>query len=355
MSGRRRFREKGLEFWDKITKRDYDEGALQILVLGSKGCGKTTLLAHLAYAGLENKDIVIWRGRSRDFWPRFDPELVKVHVFELDEIHVWRIPYGSAQREEITDNYEVIKYKDLDELLEQLEPGGINVVYEPTWTQLSKEILTLAGLEDGSMYPGVFWWYDLFLRLSKRIDMRWVTLIIDEIDDIVPSGASGAQWRLIEVIQHALAEFREKLVSLYGSTHDPGHLDHRVLKKFSGFIYLKGAIVPKFSMMRYKTSTLGLEKGKGTIEIIGEGYGGFEFENIPRDGYGYAIEKIWRGSEPQGKPKRKRGILQEMLEIAKQYGPKRALEELEELRRRGEISERYYYLVKRKIRELAPV
>lgn len=348
------FERRGRELWGRIAERNFSKGAFQILLLGSKGSGKTTLLAQLAYAGLANGDIVIWRGRSRDFWPHFPRELVKVYVHELDELHVWEIPFGTKTRKDVTNQYEITKYRDLNELLESLEPGKISVVYEPTWTHLSKELLTLANLDDGSMHPGTWAWYDIFFKLSKRVDMRWLTLIFDEIDDIVPSGVSGAQWRLIEVIQHALAEFREKYVSLYGSTHDPGHIDPRILKKFSGFCYLRGSLVPKFSQMKRKTVTMNLEQGKAIIEIIGEGYGGFRFANVPRKPVGYVIEKIWTGPEPeQPKPRKRKSLLQELTKIAKTYSPEAALEELENLRRNGEVSESYYFLIKRKLRELS--
>jgi len=331
--------------------RDYNEGALQALVLGAKGSGKSTLLAHLAYAGLENGDIVIWRGRSRDFWPRFEPELVKVFVHEHDDLSIWKIKHGTNQKQKINDNYEIIRYKNLNEIMKQLEPAFIHVLYEPTWTRLNGELLAITNLEDID-YPGTFWWYNAFHFLAKRVDARWISLIIDEIDDIVPSGTSGPQWRLIETIQHALSEFREKFISLYGSTHDPGHVDFRVLRKFSAFIYLKGSIVPKFSMMKYKTSTVGLKKGRGTIEILGEGYGGFTFTDIRRDGYSYAIEKVWKGPAPRRMLKKKRGLMQEILELAKEAGSMKALEKLNEIREKGEVSERHYHRIKSKLRLL---
>ena len=99
---------------------------------------------------------------------------------------------------------------------------------------------------------------------------------------------------------------------------------------------------------------MNLKVGHGIIEVIGEGYGGFRFENVPRKPVGFVVEKIWIGPEPEPmRPmKKRRSLLQEFVKMAKLYGPEMALEELESLRKSGEVSESYYFLIKRKIREV---
>ena len=92
-----------------------------------------------------------------------------------------------------------------------------------------------------------------------------------------------------------------------------------------------------------KNAPAKLSLGQGIIEIRGRGYGGFEFEKIPHDGYLYAIEKRWKDPEVHIT---KKSIKDEIIKIAKEQGAEKAITKLQQLRLEGRISERYYYLLK---------
>jgi len=346
--GQTLFRAKGKELWRELLTRDYEKGGLSFLILGPKGQGKSTLLATIALTSLQLGDIVVWRGRERDFWPRLPRELTKVFVHENDELKIFRLSPGKASGEDITGSIEVSKFKSIEDLYNSLEPGKINVIYEPTYHQPSEKLKEMADTT-AEWLNGRFWWFDFFIYLSRRIDARFMTVCIDEIDDLFPSGSSGLLWRALESIQHSLAEFREKLIWLFGTTHDAGHVDPRTLKKFDGFIYLRGAIAPKRSTMPDKNAPAKLSLGQGIIEIRGRGYGGFEFEKIPHDGYLYAIQKRWIGPEVHIT---KKSIKDEITKIAEEEGVEKAMAKLQQLRLEGRISERYYYILKSSLARL---
>lgn len=346
-SNTRFFKAKGRELWDVLMERDYEKGALSILVLGPKGSGKSTLLAHIAGQNLELGDIVLWRGRSRDFWPRFPPELTKVFYYEKDELKVVRTPPGTDIEEDVTDRYRLEKYSSMKELYKKLDTGVINVIYEPSYFKPSTELREIAKIDD-ELVDGRLWWFDFFIMLSKRTDARFMTLCVDEIDDIFPAGASGALWRALESLQHSLSELREKLVWVFGTTHDHGHIDPRILKKLDGFIYLRGAIAPRISVMRDKRIAMKIKNlGVGIIEIRGRGYGGFEFERIPKDKYLYTVKKEWKGEEPN----ERQGVKELIIDIAAEKGVEEALLKLRELFSKREIGRSYYYRLRREILE----
>lgn len=346
-AGRRTFKRMGRVLLGELSVRDYETGALSILILAPKGAGKSTLLATLALRNLELGDLVIWRGRGRDFWPRMmriTP--IKVFVHENDELKVWRIKPGTTEAEDITGEIDFIKYSSIQDLYPKLVDCAINVIYEPTYHQPSEELKNLIEKEV-EWLEGRFWWFDFFIQLAKRRDGRFASIFIDEIDDIMPGGASGILWKALEGIQHSLAEFREKLVYLFGTTHDTGHVDPRLLKKFDGFFYLRGARAPeKQTMMRHKNAPARLDLGQAIIEIRGRGYGIIEFEKISHDGFLYAIEKTWIGEKV-----RLRGTTfrDELMEIVETEGLEKALERLKEAKESGEISIPYYYRLKKEL------
>lgn len=344
-SGHDLFLAKGRELWDELLTRDYEKGCLSILILAPKGQGKSTLLATIALKALELGDLVVWRGRHRDFWPRLPRELVKIFVHKNDSLKVLKILPGTKHATDITDELDIEHYRSIEELDEKLEEGKINVIYEPSWHQPS------AGLrktikQDKEWTQGRFWWFDFLDFLAHRVDGRFLSLFIDEIDDIAPSGASGALWRALESLQHSLSELREKLVWIYSTTHDPAHLDPRILRKIDGFIYLRGAIVPRrLSTMPKKNAPAKLDLGEGIIEIRGRGYGFFTFQKLTHDGFLYSIQKVWQGPNITREEAKtgKETIKDELSKIAQEEGTESALLKLRKLYSSGQIGRSYYY------------
>lgn len=346
MRGNRFFRVQGKKLWNELFKRDYEKGALSMLVLAPKGSGKTTLMATVALASLRLGDIVLWRGRSRDYWPRFPPEITHVLIHENIKLHVVRQKPGERYGKDITDRYNIETYSTMEDLYEKIKPRTINVIYEPHYHKPSQKLAEQIGWDN--WVEGIFWWYDFISMLAQRVDARFMTLVFDEIHDIFPAGSSGYRWAAIQYMERPLSETREKLIYLWGATHDYTHIDPRILQKFDGFIYLRGARAsPKVSMMRDKNAPMHIKDlGYGIIELRGRGYGGFEFDDLPRDGYLYSVISKWSGPVPKT---RKMTIKDEIMLIAEEEGAEAAFKVLKEKYVEGEISQGYFSILRREL------
>ena len=350
--GRIYHRDVGQKLLEEIYRRDYDKGAKQVVILGAKGAGKTTLLMRLALRSLELGDLVIWRGRFRDVWTRLKPQDVVLYFHELDEPRILRFKPGSDEGEDVTSDYKIRKYQDARELLQILDRTKINVIYEPTYFIPSDDFRGRMGL-NGDIIEGIGWWYEFLEAVTTRPSAIWTTICFDEIHDLAPSGTSGPLWKLIEKGQNFFSELRDRYVSFYGVTHNLDLIDFRIQRKFSWFIYLRGARPVKGTAMKEKHVVNWLQEGEGIIESLDEGaYGKISFDPLPRKRYIFLIERTWKGPVPRPKEtgERRKSIKSEVFEIAEQHGVEKALEYLKELYEQGSISEQYYHKLKRDLK-----
>jgi len=353
-SGQEYHREVGEKLLQEIFERDYNRGAKQVVILGAKGAGKTTLLMRFALRSLKLGDLVIWRGRFRDIWPRLKPKDVILYFHELDNPRILRFKPYSDSSEDVTSEYKIKKYQGAKDLLQILECNKINVVYEPTYFLPTEDFRGRMGL-NGDIIEGIGWWYEFLEAITKRPSAIWTTVAFDEIHDLAPSGTSGPLWKLIEKGQNFFSELRDRYVSFYGVTHDLSLIDFRIQRKFTWFIYLRGARPIKGTAMREKTLVNWLKEGEGIIESNDKGqYGKIGFDSLPPKRYVYLIEREWRGPVPKPKQRKRRswGLKAELLEIAETEGVEKALEMLEELYREKKVSRAHYNRLKKEIQEV---
>lgn len=352
--GRVRHRDTGEKLKNELFIRDYDQGANQLVVYGAKGKGKTTFIMQLALKSLKIGDLVIWRGRFRDIWPRLEKEQIVLYFHELDIPVIKRYPLGSKHGEIVTEEYHITFYDDPKDLLEQLEPGKINIVYEPSYVKFSEEFASETGI-DHDIFPGVYWWYWFLHVLNHRDSAEWITVCFDEVHDLAPSGASGEAWKLIEWGVSVFSEMRDRYVNFYGVTHNLKLLDFRFIEKFSFFAYLAGAKVHKDSAMSYKGVINWLEKGEVILDRIDSGeYGKILFDPLPPKKYVYLIERIWTGPKPSPKKKKekRKTLKEEIMEIAEKEGAEKALEVLKEMYQQKKISQAHYYRLRKEVIEI---
>ena len=187
-------------------------------------------------------------------------------------------------------------YKTPKDIIDNLELGKLNVVYEPTFYEVPETIKEVVyrstGYKlEGNFPKGSYFWFDLFYSLVNRLDRRFISLIIDECDDVFPQNPSGDLWKIQEWFKDLLKDARKSLISVYSAVHNLNDVDYRVLGKFQAFIYLKGSRPPKSSLVKPKF-VLKLTKGYGIIEW-GK-FGLFQYPAYPNRKYALLVKREGR-------------------------------------------------------------
>lgn len=311
-------------------------GGETLLLLGDLGGGKTTLLMHIAqwsrYIEEINKNVyvnavlyhqsknekmpagypvpkpetVIIRGGKHDNWSAVLPEYYNknypykkkcfLYVHENDNIKFWHLKNGKKTR--IFYLPEIKKYSDANQLknLIGFNPGAIHIVYEPSnyrlnlefWLRFrgkSLETVTKAEkerLKDMPVAPVIFW-FEFFETLLRERDFGHVTVEIDEAHQMCPAGARGDRWHLNEwFINNAVIKGRKNNLTLILATQQQSQLDYRLIVPLANTVYLKGAHIPKSSMIRYKAITGGLKPGLGLIEKRNDRFGPITFPRLEK-------------------------------------------------------------------------
>ena len=197
-----------------------------------------------------------------------------------------------------------------------------------------------------------YFWFEFLYRLLLRPDRRWISVLIDEIDDTFPETPTGLQWKLQAWVKDIAKDLRKAFITLIGSTHTNTHVDWRTRSKMQARIYLSGAQLEEDTLIADKNATLKLPQGRAIIEWYGLGYGGFEFSKLPERDYDLLVRKTWTGPmltlEQNG---RRRGFAQEAREIAKEQGIKAALKFIDDLKVQGEITPQWAWMLKKKLRQ----
>lgn len=285
--------------------RDPEQGGRLALITGVQGSGKTTLMLIIAKKLFE-KEYIVWRGRDLAQWHRFHDywKNVVLFVHKNDEIEILKLPYngGSAT---VVDDVKIIRYETPDEIIRRLRKTKINVVYEPSFyritDELAYEILARCNLyispERRKMMKSSYFWFEFFFRLLRRPDRRWISVFLDEVDDIMPETPKGLQWTLQEWMKDTTKDLRKAFVSVNASTHILTNVDWRIRSKFQIRIYLKGAQIEKGSLIRNKSITQRLQPGMALIEW--GTYGMFTFRPLPPVDYDFLVRKKWTGELPK--------------------------------------------------------
>ncbi|MCD6131178.1 MAG: hypothetical protein J7J61_03625 [Candidatus Hydrothermae bacterium] len=354
---------KGHELIEKLLNQDVNYGGRQCLILGTVGSGKTTLMLWLAQILRERGEWCIWRGRDVDGYHMLPDwgKKVKILHHEKDEIHIYKVKVGSTEYGEITDYLKIEKYSCVEDLIQKLEQDKINVIYEPSFWQISEDlaiyILQKTGIRISPWQlremKGCYFWFEFFEKLLTRKDRRWVSVFVDEADDLIPQNPNGLQWKLQEWVKNSVKDFRKSLISLFLAVHNAEDCDYRIIRKVPIRIYLQGARPLGDSLMTDKNIGLKLNLEEGKIEWKGYGYGGFKYSALKQRDYVIIVDKIWRGQPPTLEIDRRksRSIIQEVREIAEREGIEEAMKHAEKLWRDGEITRRYFYEIRKKLME----
>lgn len=359
ITGRKMFAQKGAELLEKLLSQDPQFGGRLILITGPQGSGKTSLMLRLSEE-LMGREYVIWRGRDLAQFHKLPnwQRRVKIFAHKHDDVTFYKLPHGSEESEEI--KLKVHKYETPEDILKRFDKDKLNVIFEPSFYSISEElaleVLRRSGLRIArkqlSEMKSAYFWFEFLYRLLLRPDRRWISVLIDEIDDTFPETPTGLQWKLQAWVKDIAKDLRKAFITLIGSTHTNTHVDWRIRSKMQARIYLSGAQLEEDTLIADKNATLKLPMGRALIEWYGSGYGGFEYDKLPERNYDLLVMKNWSGPMPElDQDGRKRGVAQEVRRIAETQGIEEAIKFIENLKAQGEISNRWAYALKKRLKE----
>lgn len=271
---------------NEIKCKTVRDGGVVVCVVGSKGSGKTTELLHLA----ENvghvvgrklyPDTVLWLAQEDDYWSSLDQSRVHLHndgsILFLDE------DFNDLDSPVPEDREHT--YTDIYNLLQNLVPGRINVIYPPESATLSDETrdeiaqYMMQDFNTDRIDPQL-WWLDL-LYLYRRYKPRsqHASIIADEFGRILPGNRGAVRWWIQGWwCERELIQLRKFNISLYTSAHGMRDIDDRFHSKIQYHIYMKGARFAPESLIRGKAAVL-LPVGVAFIER--DGYGNLAVPNV---------------------------------------------------------------------------
>ena len=260
------------EHLNALRIHEVESGGTMFGIVGSKGCGKTHLLTRLAHQIVfihprhkkPMKETVVWRGRSIDYWNfMFD------HDFEWESaefkrdvlVHYWIGDEDSITfKTELGDELPVFDtrvYSGVNDLYANLLQGAINVVYEPSRYVMSpgmedmitrRSLVSAKTLQEIEMDP-CLWWCEFLFYLLHFKKAGFITVILDEIDEIFPGTSQGLRWHMQALFSDSAKDFRKANISLFFSIHDLADLDYRIRSKIQYWGYMKGAVVQQGSLI----------------------------------------------------------------------------------------------------------
>ena len=295
--------EKALALLDEIRIHRATTGGTFTSLCGSKGSGKTNYMLVLAQqmvfihplSGLPMKETILWRGREIDYWNYFfEPDFewedeslkreVFIHVHTGDEIE-----FKDEFKKPLNLDGRVLKYDSAPTLYRNLVQGEINVIYEPLNYQMSPAVIDIITakacmkreyLQKVEMDPPLFW-FELVAFLMKAKGAGFLTIIMDEADEVFPMNPQGLRWHLQEWFKDKTRDLRKNNISFLFSMHAWNDIDYRISSKIMYKMWMKGAIPPPSSFVKK-------EKGIPRTLFLPVGY-----IIVERDGYGdFKVRKL---------------------------------------------------------------
>lgn len=255
---------------ERLLKHERAQGGTLAEMSGIQGCGKTTLLLGIAATLGEAGEKLVWRGRSIDAWDAF-PGPVKVHA----EYPVAFVQIAHDTGEKAPLDIPVHRFSGPAEILEHLEPGVLNVVY-------AREHEEDEDHDNGLPHKRLKtrFWDRLVYAAVHRVDVDWHAFFIDEIHEVWGDRPEGEDWHAQRAVRETLADFRKAFCSLFGATHHYDECDEAILKKFQFHVYLRGARIPSWSVIRNRS--LAHQLGRGQCIIESGNFAKVAFPNIER-------------------------------------------------------------------------
>ena len=277
---------QGAKITDEIIHHVPNSGGVTVGIYGSKGSGKTTFLLTLAQTitcedpvtHKHEKETIVWRGRSNDYWNWIPKE--KVHIFihkaDFDKCIVKDDILRTIPREELPP---MEPYVSIRHLNSRLRAGKINVVYEPTTYQLPERIKKLVQKRGGddikiNQVDPVIFWFEFMDWMVHNKNPKFMSIIFDEADELFPQSPGGIRWHLNLWAKDVIKDLRRRRLSLFMACHGYQDLDGRLKPKIQYKIWMKGSVTMPESLIRRQAPLL-LDPGVYYIERAGWGKASF--------------------------------------------------------------------------------
>jgi hypothetical protein len=272
---------EGHRLTEEMLCHNNESGGITAALFGSKGSGKTTLLLTIAQTvtcinpitGQQEFETVLWRGGTEDYWNWLPRENVFLFIHRddmprfkvLNDLTLTEIP-----RSELP---EIIEYSSIKDLYSKLKRQQINVIYEPTTYKLTnriKNMIQKRGVTGDELFKNksvdpIIFWFELVDWLIKNKAIEFLTIIIDETDQLLPQSPSGARWHLNLWFRDVMRAFRKRNMSMFLACHGFTDIDGRIHAKIMIRVYMKGTCTPNTSLI-YKTAPVTLPQGTYYIE-----------------------------------------------------------------------------------------
>lgn len=225
-----------------IKSPDTKTGGCLVTLTGPPGCGKTNTLTQLAVERFNEGHKVIWRGTSQAQWAAFQANDIPVKVWiddKISRIEAWVSKAENITEENLQNRFEVERFEDGEEVVENASKDHINVVMVPGML--------------GEKYEKYYFrktWINILEALVKRKNVAEpYSFFTDEGGDLWPC---QQQLRkpfyslVVEQTPPLLAQLRKQMVFMYIAAHSTHDLHYFVWKiKGNTIGYMSNANVQK--------------------------------------------------------------------------------------------------------------
>lgn len=199
------------------------DGGSPFMVVGPKGAGKTILLQRMARDACRMGEKVIWRAKDVDTWSVFSHFFPINLIVQGSNVRVDHVP--------IIDNPEPLQTvlittcESPDDAWEQCEKGFINVIVTSGLTPVQQAA----------------WWTLLFHTLIKRKSNEWISVFMDEIDEVFPENPTDEWWHISVAAVDYFASFRKTNINFRCSAHKHTLVNANLRAKIHYHGYVRGA------------------------------------------------------------------------------------------------------------------
>jgi DNA polymerase III delta prime subunit len=283
---------QGARLTEEISYHKPNSGGVTVGIYGSKGSGKTTFLLTLAqticcenpFTHNEEKETVLWRGRSNDYWNWIPKEQVQIFIHKTDfDRAIFKDDILNTMSKEDLPPMEA--YTSIRQLYSRLRAGKINVVYEPTTYSISdriKKMIQKRGISGDELFKSnevdpVIFWFEFMDWLVHNKNPKFISIVFDEADELFPASPGGARWHLNLWAKDVIKDLRRRRISLFMACHGYQDLDGRIKPKIQYKVWMKGSVTMPESLVN-RQAPLMLEPGVFYIER--DGWGMHSFDKI---------------------------------------------------------------------------
>lgn len=294
-------REIAIELQNRLLHHRIESGGTTASICGRPGCGKTTVLLNYAHkvaylhpiSGIWTKETAIWRGRDMDYWnwfldPTFEwenPTLqreIVIHIHEADS----GVRFSDELKTELNLDDRIRYYADAPDLYNNLVAGAINIVYEPREylpSEAAMDIIVAKSCGRREWYEGLIldpclFWFEFVAFIDLVKGAGFLTIILDEADELFPQNPSGIRWWMQEWFRNKLRDFRKNNISFIYTFHSWSDIDYRISDKRMIRGWMRGANPPRTSSMITIARTRSLATGRLILED--DGFGDIQIPKI---------------------------------------------------------------------------